>query len=140
MVQSTQCQASVTHRQLSTGANDDASEFFGRCVHVRFKDSRASCWRGCWRNGLSASGGQTDSCAREAGIAAGSLESLARGRLKFTHRIADKLNALLVRKITERIASLERELAIAKAIGGASQVDLERAEMALEEARKAIGK
>jgi hypothetical protein len=60
--------------------------------------------------------------AREAGIAAGSLESLARGRLKFIDRIADKLNALLVRKIEQRIASLEEELAIAKAIGGASEV------------------
>jgi hypothetical protein len=78
--------------------------------------------------------------AREAGITPGSLESLGRGRLKYTDRIADKLNELLARKIEQRIVSLEQELAIAKAIGRASQVDLERAEAALEEARKALGK
>jgi hypothetical protein len=78
--------------------------------------------------------------AREAGIAPGSLESLGRGRLKNIDRIASKLNALLVRKIEQRISSLEQELAIAKAIGSAPQVDLERAEAALDEARQALGK
>lgn len=77
--------------------------------------------------------------AREAGISPGSLESLARGRLKFIERIADKLNVLLVRKIEQRIAALEQELAIAKAIGSASQIDLDRAEAAIQEARKALG-
>lgn len=78
--------------------------------------------------------------AREAGISPGSLESLSRGRLKFIDRIADKLNGLLVRKIEERIASLQHELEVARLIGDTSEVDLGRAEAALEEARKAIGK
>lgn len=78
--------------------------------------------------------------AREAGITPGSLESLGRGRLKYIDRIADKLNALLVRKIEQRIASLEQELEIAKALGRTSQVDIQRAESALEEAREALGK
>ena len=78
--------------------------------------------------------------AREAGISPGSLESLGRGRLKYLDRIADKLNGLLVRKIEQRIVSLEQELRIAKALGGSSQIDLGRAEAALEEARKALGK
>jgi hypothetical protein len=78
--------------------------------------------------------------AREAGVAAGSLESLARGRLKNIDSLASKLNALLIRKIEQRICSLEQELEIAKAVGRASAVDIERAESALEEARKALGK
>src|ERR1700735_1857567 len=78
--------------------------------------------------------------ARQAGITAGSLESLARGRLKFIDRIASRLNALLVRKIEARIASLQHELEIARALGDVSETDCERAEGALEEARKALRK
>lgn len=78
--------------------------------------------------------------AREAGITPGSLESLGRGRLKHIDRIAGKLNALLIRKIESRIASLEQELEIAKVIGRSSQIDIERAESALQEAREALGK
>lgn len=78
--------------------------------------------------------------AREAGITPGSLESLSRGRLKFLDRIADRLNALLIRKIEGRIASLQHELEVARAIGDTSKVDFEAAEMALKEARKALGK
>lgn len=78
--------------------------------------------------------------AREAGISPGSLESLGRGRLKHLDRIAGKLNGLLVRKIETRIAALEHELTIAKTLGGPSEVDIERAESALQEAREALGK
>ena len=78
--------------------------------------------------------------AREAGISPGSLESLGRGRLKHLDRIAGKLNALLIRKIEHRIAILEHELSVAKTLGGPSEVDIERAESAIEEARKAIGR
>ena len=78
--------------------------------------------------------------ARQAGITAGSLESLARGRLKFTERIASRLNALLVRKIEARIASLQHELEVARACGDTRDVDFEAAEVALEEARRALGK
>ena len=78
--------------------------------------------------------------AREAGITPGALEGLSRGRLKFVDRIAGPLNALLVRKIEQRIISLEHELAVAKALGRAPEIDLRRAESALEEARQALGK
>ena len=78
--------------------------------------------------------------AREAGISPGSLESLSRGRLKYIDRIADRLNALLIKRIEQRIASLQHELEIARALGDASEADFGRAEAALEEARKAIGK
>ena len=78
--------------------------------------------------------------AREAGISPGSLEGLARGRLKYIDRIADKINGLLIRKIEARIASLQHELEVARALGDASEADFGRAEAALEEARKAIGK
>lgn len=77
--------------------------------------------------------------AREAGITPGSLESLGRGRLKYTDRIAGKLNGLLIRKIEQRIASLEQELAVAKAIGRATEADLVRAEAAIHEAKEALG-
>jgi hypothetical protein len=78
--------------------------------------------------------------AREAGISLGSLEGLSRGRLKYIDRIADRLNALLIRKIEARIASLQHELEIARLIGDVSDVDLERAEAALKDARQALGK
>ena len=78
--------------------------------------------------------------AREAGISPGSLESLSRGRLKFLDRIAGQLNGLLIRKIEQRIASLEQELASAKAIGRSSEIDLGRAEAAIQEAKQALGR
>ena len=78
--------------------------------------------------------------AREAGITPGSLESLSRGRLKFVERIASKLNALLARKIEARIASLQHELEVARIAGDTREVDFEAAEVALEEARRALGK
>jgi hypothetical protein len=78
--------------------------------------------------------------AREAGVAAGSLESLARGRLKNIDSLAGKLNALRIRKLEEKLASVQHELAIAKAMGGLSQVDIDRAEAAIAEAFQALGK
>jgi hypothetical protein len=78
--------------------------------------------------------------AREAGVAAGSLESLARGRLKNIERLASKLNALRIRKLEEKLVSVQHELAIAKAMGVASQVDIDRAEAAIKEAFQALRK
>src|ERR1700722_468831 len=78
--------------------------------------------------------------AREAGISPGSLESLSRGRLKYVDRIASKINAVLIKRIEQRIASLQHELEVARLVGDVSESDLGRAEAALEEARKAIGK
>ena len=84
--------------------------------------------------------------ALEAGIAPGSLENLGRGRLKKTDWIAEKLNVLRINRLEKRIASLKRDLAAARAMGHASQVDLGRAESAisgaeaaLREARQALG-
>ena len=77
--------------------------------------------------------------AREAGLAPGSLENLERGRLKYVDRIAPSLHALLVRKIKQRISSLQHELFLAEQAGRVAPVDLERAEAALDEAQKALG-
>lgn len=78
--------------------------------------------------------------AHEADITAGSLESLARGRLKFLDRIEGKLNALFIRKLEQRMQALQHELEVAKAMAARDQVDIERAEAALEELREALGK
>lgn len=78
--------------------------------------------------------------AREAGVAAGSLESLARGRLKNIDSLVGKLNALRIRKLEEKLVSVQHELAIAKAMGVATQVDIDRAEAAIKEAFEALGK
>ena len=78
--------------------------------------------------------------AREAGITPGSLESLGRGRLKFHERIASKLHVLLVKKLEERMYSLQHELEIAKALVDSNPVDIGRAEAALAELKDALGK
>lgn len=77
--------------------------------------------------------------AREAGISPGSLESLSRGRLKNTDRIESKLNAFRIRKLQEKLLSVQHELAIAKAMGVASEADIDRAESAIKDAQKALG-
>jgi hypothetical protein len=78
--------------------------------------------------------------AREAGVSPGSLENLGRGRLKYIDRISGRLNALLVKKIEQRISSLSHELELARAAKTSSAADLGRAEAFLAEARKALGK
>lgn len=78
--------------------------------------------------------------ADEAGISPGSLESLARGRLKNIERIEGRLNALLITKIEYRISVLKAKLEVARALGRAPQIDLERAKAALQAAEEAIGK
>ena len=76
--------------------------------------------------------------AREAGISPGSLESLSRGRLKYTDRIAGKLNALRVRKLEENMLLLEHELAIAKRVDAHSDDEVDKAETLLKAAKKAL--
>ena len=78
--------------------------------------------------------------AREAGIPPGSLESLGRGRLKHIDRIAGKINDLRIRKLEEKLASVQHELAVAKAMGLVAKADIDRAELALKDAREALGK
>ncbi len=84
--------------------------------------------------------------AHEAGISPGALEGLGRGRLKYTDRIAERLNVLRIKKLEQRIEAAKQELAIAKSMGFASKVDLGRveaaigdAEDALEDVRQALG-
>jgi hypothetical protein len=85
--------------------------------------------------------------ARDAGILPGTLYNLLRGRLKHIDRIAGNINALRIKKLEQRICAMQQELAIARAIGSISEVDLDRAEIdldrvgaSLKEARKANGK
>jgi len=79
--------------------------------------------------------------AREAGIAPGSLENLARGRLKHVDRIAGHLNALLVKKLEQRFAEIEHELIFLRATPDPSrEADVLGAAAALEDARRCLGK
>ena len=79
--------------------------------------------------------------ARQAGIAPGTLENLERGRLKYIDRVAGRLNELLARKIERKIAELEFELeSIMAARSRVGEVDVLRAQAALDEARRCIGK
>ena len=79
--------------------------------------------------------------AREMSVAPGSLDNLQRGRLVHVERLVERINAYLVRRIEKKIAQLEGELATARlASRRAGEIDVLRAETALIEARKALGK
>ena len=78
--------------------------------------------------------------ARQAGLCPGTLQRLLRGRLKHVDRVSGKLQTLRVQKIEQRISALEHELVLARLSSAVPEVDLERAEAALEEARRALGK
>jgi len=79
--------------------------------------------------------------AREAGISPGTLENLLRGRLKYVERIADRLNALVIRKIEKRIAELEHELAIARHVSARpDEAAIFAAQSALDDAKRHIGR
>jgi hypothetical protein len=79
--------------------------------------------------------------AREAGITPGSLENLLRGRLKHVDRIASRIHSLRIKKIEQELAALERELEITrKRVGSDPEIDLDRAEAALVDARRALGR
>ena len=78
--------------------------------------------------------------AGEAGLMPGTLENLERGRIKNIERIARSLDDLLEKKIERRIATLQHELALCRAARIVVPADLDRAEAALAEARRALGK
>lgn len=78
--------------------------------------------------------------AREAGLSPGTLQNLLRGRLKRVEYVAGKLQALRIRKIEQRIAVLQHELVLARLSSVVPEVDLARAEAALQEALRALGK
>jgi hypothetical protein len=78
--------------------------------------------------------------AREAGLLPGTLERLFSGRLKHIERIAGHIDALLDRKLTQKISNLQHELYLARAARSVGSADLDRAEATLEEARRALGK
>ena len=78
--------------------------------------------------------------AREIGVAPGAIERLCNGTLVHFERVADRLNAYMVRRIERQIARLEGELVIARlAARRPDEVDLAKAEAALEDAKRAIG-
>jgi hypothetical protein len=81
-----------------------------------------------------------EAIARDAGLLPGTIRNLLRGRLKHIDRIAGNINALRIKRIEQRICALQQELALARIFSAVSEVDLERAEAALETAQKAIGK
>jgi hypothetical protein len=78
--------------------------------------------------------------AGEAGLMPGTLENLERGRIKNIERIARSLDELLEKKIERRIATLQHELELCRAARSVAPADLDRAEAALAEARRALGK
>lgn len=78
--------------------------------------------------------------AAEAGISPGTIENLERGRLKNVDRIARSLDALLEKKIERRITALQHELALCRASRSVVPADLDRAQAALAEARRALGR
>ncbi len=79
--------------------------------------------------------------AQEAGVAPGSIERLLKHRLKHVARVADRINAVLVRRIERRIGELEGELATARlASSRPDDAAIIAAQAALEEAKRHIGK
>ena len=77
--------------------------------------------------------------AKRAGIAPGALESLERGRLKFTDRIGRKLDELFIEATQRKIAALEHELALARLRhAGADPLDVRGISVALETARRLL--
>ena len=77
-----------------------------------------------------------EAVAKQAGIAPGSLRRLEAGTLKFVDRIGAKLDQLFIRATEWQIASLERELALARARASREcGIDADAVKAALEQAR-----
>lgn len=77
--------------------------------------------------------------AREMGLSPGSLQRLAENRLVHIDRIANRLNAYVIRRLEKKISQLEGELEIARV--AASRPDDNRifaAQAALDEAKRLI--
>jgi hypothetical protein len=77
--------------------------------------------------------------AKEAGIKPGTLERLGNGSLVHLERITDRINAYVVRRLERKIAQFEHELALARLTADrAAEPDIDRARVALEDAKKAL--
>lgn len=84
-----------------------------------------------------------DSVARQAGIAPSALERLEKRQLKHIERVAGPLDALLIAKVEQQIASLERAKALAVARANARNQpapDVAGIEAALATARRLIAR
>ncbi len=79
--------------------------------------------------------------ASQIGVAPGALERLLAGRLVHVERIADRLNAYVANRLERQIAALEHEVLMARlASSRPDSSDILRAQTALEQARKALGR
>jgi hypothetical protein len=77
--------------------------------------------------------------ARQIGVAPGALERLLAGRLVHIERISDRINQYVAKRLETQIATLEHEIQIARRMSmGVEPSDIERAEAALEIAKKAL--
>ena len=79
--------------------------------------------------------------ARNVGVAPGSLERLLRGRLVHIDRITDRVNSYVAKRLETQIATLEHEIEMARRMPmGVERGDIERAEAAVAEAKRALRK
>ena len=79
--------------------------------------------------------------ARRVGVAPGSLERLLSGRLVHIDRITDRVNLYVAKRLTNQIAALEHEIEMARRMPvGVERGDIERAEAAVAEAKRALRK
>jgi hypothetical protein len=79
--------------------------------------------------------------AREIGVKPGALERFIGNRLVHIERIETAVKLYVVRRLETQIARLESDLRIARLnVPSNSNPDLLRAQEALDEARKALGK
>lgn len=77
--------------------------------------------------------------AKEAGLKPGTLERLGNGSLVHLERITDRINAYVVQRLEKKMADVEHELAVARlTLGRTPEPDIERASVALEDAKKAL--
>jgi hypothetical protein len=77
--------------------------------------------------------------AREAGVKPGTIKRLCNGTLVHVERITERLNAYAIRRLQNKIAQTEHELAIARlAADRSDDPDILRAAAALEDAKKAL--
>jgi hypothetical protein len=79
--------------------------------------------------------------ARKVGVPPGSIERLLAGRLVHIERITDRINAYVAKRLTNQIAVLEHEIEMAKRMPvGVERGDIECAEIAVQEAKRALKK
>lgn len=77
--------------------------------------------------------------AKEAGLKPGTLERLGNGSLVHVERIADRINAYVVRRLERKIAESEHDLAIARlASDRPDESRILDAQAALDMAKKAL--